>query len=177
MPANASLPTASAPEPLLDQGVQASRRAGRPANDPWRWRSLFAAAGFAFGEDERHADDDTPDVVPTIQRQVSAAGAPPLTAACRAPTSVFDLAERPVELRSAMRSGRPMSSAAPGTTLMRRVVRVGTVTRCTLVPMAETAEWAKREQARRARQRPPKSGQRKMRKAIARWGLFDGSME
>lgn len=176
MPANASLPTASAPELLFDQALH--RRSGRrPANDTWQWRSLFAAAGFAFGPDELDADDDTPDVVPTVQRQISAAGAPALIAARRAPASVFDLAERPVELRSVMRSERPTSSVLPDATLTRRVVRVGNITCCTLVPITETAEWAEREQARRARQRPPKTGTRKLKKAIARWGLFDGSME
>lgn len=176
MPAEASRPPAL--QLLVDQTVPASpRRAGRPANDPWRWRSLFAAAGFAFGPDELDADDDTPDLEPTVQRQISAAGAPALIAARRAPASVFDLAQRPVELRSVMRSARPASSAPPGATLTRRVVRVGNVTRCTLVPVTETAEWAEREQARRARQRPPKTGTRKLKKAIARWGLFDGSME
>ena len=173
MPTDASSPATF--ERLLDRG--ASCRASRLANNPWRWRSLFAAAGFAFGSDELDADDNTPDVVPTVQRQISAAGAPPLLAARRAPASVFDLAQRPVELRSAMRSSRPTSAAPPGTTLIRRTVRVGTVTRCTLVPMTETAEWAEREQARRARQRPPKTGTRKLKNAIARWGLFDGSME
>lgn len=177
MPANASLSTASASEPLLDQAAQAPRRAGRPANDPWRWRSLFAAAGFAFGPDELDADDDTPDAVPTVQRQISAAAEPPLLAARHAPAFVFDLAQRPVALRSPLRSTVRTPSNADGTRLTRCIVRTGNVTRCTLVPLAETAEWAEREQARRARQRPPKTGTRKMKKAIARWGLFDGSTE
>lgn len=99
--------------------------------------------------------------MPLVQRQISAAGAPPLIESRHAPAFVFDLAQRPIELRSVMRSGRPISSAPPGATLTRRIVCIGTVTRCTLVPVTETAEWAEREQARRARQRVPRPPRQK----------------
>lgn len=122
------------------------------------WLSLFEAAGFAIGDEELDVIETMGDIPAAVQLCISAADAPPLLAARLSPVSVFDLAQRPVALRSALRSTTRVRSRPDGTKLTRRIVCAGSVTRCTLVPFAETTEWAEREQARRARQRLPKAG-------------------
>ncbi|MCZ2496421.1 hypothetical protein GN316_06605 [Xylophilus sp. Kf1] len=82
---------------------------------------------------------------PSIRRIVSAASV--TREKCRAPASVFDLAHRPVTVKL---EGHDRSAA-----IYRTSTHDG-VTRCVSVREQDTAEWQEKEQARRARQRPPK---------------------
>lgn len=116
-----------------------------PATDEWEWQSLFAAAGFAMEEAQE------PDELALVQRQVSVESAPRVSPILlsRLPVSVFELAQKPVEVHY------PPERAHVATTACR-IVRSGNVTRCINVPIKETAEWLETERQRRARQKPPR---------------------
>jgi len=111
--------------------------------------------------------DDETDLQPLVHRIILAADAPPLE--CPGPRSVFDLGERPVKWRRInQQDERPPTG--------RRIERANGVTRLINFPISETAEWRAREAARRARQKPPRSGQQKLKTAMAGWGLFAGEV-
>lgn len=148
MPANALCLTA--PETDLQPEEAAAgepRGRGRPATGLGQWRSLFAAAGFDIDDGAHDAEGDIP-----VQRCISALDAWPLLDAQNAPASVFELALKPLEMHPVC---IPPSLAAPVLTA-RRIERTAGVTRCVNIPITDSAEWQEREQARRARQRPPR---------------------
>lgn len=141
----------------LQAAIEPDGEGSRTDENERHWLALFEAAGFAIGDEELDVIETMGDMPAAVHLCISAVDAPPLVDALQSPVSVFNLAQRPFTLRRALRSAR-VHSAADGTRLTRRIVRAGNVTRCTLVPFAETTEWAEREQARRARQRLPKAG-------------------
>ncbi len=100
---------------------------------------------------EAHDDEDELDDEPLHQVIVPASGQPlPCTAA---PASVWEIAKiAAVKLKAEGRFGDAGCFYAPqhGVT-----VRDGDVTRHIARRREQTAEWAEKEQARRARQRPP----------------------
>lgn len=58
--------------------------------------------------------------------------------------------------------------------IRRIVTREDGITKHVAVREQDTPEWAERERQRRARQRPPRTGTRKVKKAIRHWGMFSG---
>lgn len=103
---------------------------------------------------------------PPVHRIISAEYTAIPEAADGAPTFVFDLAEKPMSLRVPMAPARPPETA-------RRIERGPGITRNINYPLAETAECQERELQRRARQRPPRTGTRKVKEAIRHWGIFE----
>lgn len=94
------------------------------------------------------AHDDSHDEwasAPSIRRIVSAAAVK--REKCRAPASVFDLAHRPVTVKL---EGHDTRAA-----IYRTSTHDG-ITRCVSVREQDTTEWREKEEARRARQRPPR---------------------
>ena len=125
--------------------------------EPDSWRSDPAAPGPA-PEPEAEADpaDDAAAEAfarPSIKRTVPAAGAEPLqpVARLRAPVSIFNpvtlTARRPIRLQAATPDAEQWA---------QRVVREHGVVRLVRVRVEETEAWRVKEEARRAKQRPPK---------------------
>lgn len=138
---------------------------GTPA-DPATWSAVRALVLEDLREEADEARDAALDFridPPPVHRVVSVDDASLLAPA--GPASVFDLCERPVKWRCSW-------SGPQAATTARRIERLEGITRCINYPLIETAEWQERELQRRARQRPPRNGTRKVKEAIRHWGLF-----
>lgn len=120
-----------------------------PAEEPnrlFQWkRSIFDIPSIRAMDSQ----DDDICLWPVNHRTVSAALAPPLHPA--GPRSVFELDACPVKLRR-----RLAQDARPA--VGRRIEHAGNITRLVTFPLCETDAWKEREEARRARQTPPRPG-------------------
>lgn len=152
------------PAPMRRRRDLVDAAAALDVDDLPRWRALFKAAGFSL-EDINDEEAEDPDdsarvdldsimavrITPTVQRVVFAEDARCKSALPAVPVSVFDLAEKPMELRGR----QPITSTVPPQTA-QRIERLEGITRCTSIVIQDTPEWMERERQRRARQRPPR---------------------
>lgn len=115
----------------------------------------------AVAEVVGEGDDDPLVTAPMVRRTVDAATA--RREKCRAPTSVFDLAHRPVAVKL---EGHDTRAA------IYRTSTLDGVTRCVRVREQETEEWQEKETARRARQKPPRPPRQKFKMRNSRvWSV------
>lgn len=130
------------PVPEIEPRPRVRRK--RPQLTRSLWQQLQLTLVTVRAKAAKDHDADTEYDYPA-HRIVSAASLP--APAFSAPRSVFDLAS--FGIVSGMTS-------CPAAQVHRRVIREDGITRHVAMRYQDTQEWADKEQARRARQRPPK---------------------
>lgn len=100
---------------------------------------------FELVERPEFEDDDPLILAPAIQRTVPASSAAPISIKC--PSSVWGLAFAPIELKQ-----KPVEPKK----VPRKLIDTGKGFRAVRIMECETQEWREREEARRAKQTPPR---------------------
>jgi len=132
------------PVPEIEPRPRVRRKRPQLTRSLWQQMELTLVAVRAKAAKQADSDADTEFDYPA-HRIVSAASLP--APAFSAPRSVFDLASFGIV------SGITQCQAAQ---VHRKVIREDGITRHVAMRYQDTQEWADKEQARRARQRPPK---------------------